>query len=365
MPSENPSPDTSQPSRETPEPLLKLGDGPRPAAMPDSLAMEVAGWRFVLRNPVAASFYSKPGTPWLAPPEGCLRASDRWNLDGAFPTDRPVENGAQWAVARFEGGVWRVESCAPAAPRPAVRDLLRLRVERLTASRRWTHGDLELLQALLDGGTMAEPALLDGDEARTRSLRSLKALHLASAASGGAPELLPELPDDAKAVLAGGAEAVVWMDADAREIADGILSWHLKKQARSAARLSRGAEAKQRGDDLKDALIQAVQRAFPRIPKEAASAAAARLAPGVKKLGRMPALQPIVDAVAEVRLERWRQAVASEPEVAKRLQAMEMRGDPNRALKRYRDQRAVERAEAELKEWRGDLGPVLSRRLGW
>ena len=77
------------------------------------------------------------------------------------------------------------------------------------------------------------------------------------------------------------------------------------------------------------------------------------------------ALQPIVDAVAEVRLERWRQAVASEPEVAKRLQAMEMRGDPNRALKRYRDQRAVERAEAELKEWRGDLGPVLSRRLGW
>ncbi|MNW22059.1 hypothetical protein D3C71_2233220 [compost metagenome] len=66
-----------------------------------------------------------------------------------------------------------------------------------------------------------------------------------------------------------------------------------------------------------------------------------------------------------MRLERWRQAVAAEPEVAKRLAAMEARGDATRALKRYRDQRAVERAEAELKEWRGDLGPVLSRRLGW
>ncbi|MDQ2101072.1 hypothetical protein [Azospirillum isscasi] len=361
MPSERPSPEASQPSQDTPEPLLKLGDGPRPAAMPDSLAAEVAGWRFVLWNPAAASFYSRPGTPWQAPPEGCLRASDRWNLDGAFATDRPVENGAQWAVARFEGGVWRVESCVPAAPRPAVRDLLRLRVERLTAARRWTHGDLELLQSLLDGGTLAESALLAGDEGRARSLRSLKALHLASAASGADPEL----PDEAKAALADGAEAVVWLGADAREIADGILSWHTKKQARTAARLSRGAEAKRRGDDMKDALTKAVQRAFPRIPREAAAAAAARLAPGVQKLGRMPALQPIVDAVAEVRLERWRQAVASEPEVAKRLQAMEMRGDPNRALKRYRDQRAVERAEAELKEWRGDLGPVLSRRLGW
>ncbi|MBY3756222.1 hypothetical protein GBZ26_04285 [Azospirillum formosense] len=329
--------------------------------MPDSLAADVAGWRFILRSPVAPSFYSKPGTPWLTPPEGCLRASDRWNLDGAFSTDRPVENGEQWAVARFEGGVWRVERCVPAATRPAVRDLLRLRVERLTAARRWTHGDLELLHSLLDGGTLAESVLLAGDEGRARSLRSLKALGLAGAASADGPEL----PDAAKALLADGAESVVWLDADAREIADGILSWHTRKQARAAARVSRGAEAKQRGDDIKDALTKAVQRAFPRIPKEAAAAAAARLAPGVKKLGRMPALQPIVDAVAEVRLERWRQAVASEPEVAKRLAAMEARGDANRALKRYRDQRAVERAEAELKEWRGDLGPVLSRRLGW
>ncbi|WP_353860941.1 hypothetical protein [Azospirillum formosense] len=361
MPSEHPSPEASQPSQNAPEPLLKLGDAPRPAAMPDSLAAEVAGWRFVLRSPVASSFYSKPGTPWLAPPEGCLRASDRWNLDGAFATDQPVENGAQWVVARFEGGVWRVERCVPAAPRPAARDLLRLRVDRLTAARRWTHGDLELLHSLLDGGTVAESVLLAGDDGRARSLRSLKALGLAGAASADDPEL----PDAAKALIADGAGSVVWLDADAREIADGILSWHARKQARAAARVSRGAEAKQRGDDIKDALTKAVQRAFPRIPKEAAAAAAARLAPGVKKLGRMPALQPIVDAVAEVRLERWRQAVASEPEVAKRLAAMEARGDANRALKRYRDQRAVERAEAELKEWRGDLGPVLSRRLGW
>ena len=342
-----------------PEPVLKLGDWPRPAAMPDSIAAEVAGWRFVLRNPVARSFYAKPGKPWETPPEGCLRVSDRWNV-ASFTTDQPVENGAQWAVARFEAGVWRVQSVAAASGRAAVRDLLRNRAERLVAARRWARNDLDVLQSLLDGDVFAEADLIAGDEARARSLRSLKALHLALEANGDDPEL----PEAVRTALQGGAAPVVWMDEDGRAVATDVLAWHAKKQARAAARAGRGAEARDRGDDLKRSVAEAVQRIFPAIPKDAAAAAAARLAPSVGKLGRMPGLQAIVDAVAEIRLERWRQAVASEPEVASRLLAMQTRGDPGRARKRYRDQRAVERVEAELRDWRGGLGPVTTRRLG-
>lgn len=370
--SEVPMPSESL-SSESPssDPILKLGEWTRPAAMPDGLAAEVAGWRFVLMSPAAASFYSKPGTPWATPPDGCLRAADRWNLpeasgQPAFPTDQPVENGTHWAIARFEGGVWRVERAVPANRPAAARDLLDARAERLVASRRWTRNDLDLLQILRDGAAFPAAELLAGDEARTRSLRSLKALRLAhdvSAADVAGPGMA-ELPDAVRTVLQDGAGGAVWMDEDGKAVAAEVLDWHAKKQARAAARTSRGTQARERGDEVKQSIADSVQRVFPGIPKEVAAAAAARLAPSVGKLGRMPAMQAIVDAVAEIRLERWRQAVASEPEVAKRLLEMQMRGDPGRARKRYRDQRAADRVEAELRDWRGTLGPVTTRRLG-
>lgn len=348
------------------EHLLKLGEWDRPASLPDSLATELSGWRFVLKNPVAPSFYSKPGTPWDIAPEGCLRVSERWNIAAEaaanaalFPTDQPVPEG-HWALARFEASLWRVQSVVPGEGRATVRELLRARADRLVNGRRWTRSDLELLQLLQSGEAIAQDALIAGDEARERSLRSLTKLQLATGASG--PN--PELPDAARRLLDSGKGSAVWLDAEAGEVAATILDWHARKQARAAARAGRGADARERGEALKASVADAVRKVFPGIPKDAAAAAAARLAPSVGKLGRMPGLQPIVDAVAEIRLERWQQAVASEPEVADRLLAMQLRGDPGRARKRYRDQRAVERVEAELRDWRGDLAPVSTRRLG-
>ncbi|MBP2293753.1 hypothetical protein [Azospirillum rugosum] len=358
MPPESPKSEFPQPESPSADPILKLGDWNRPAAMPDGLAAEVAGWRFVLKSPAAPSFYSKPGTPWASPPEGCLRAADQWNL---FPTDQPVENGTHWTIARFDGGVWRVERSVAANRPAAVRDLLAVRAERLLASRRWTRNDLDLLQILHDGGVFAAGDLLAGDEARARSLRSLKALRLAFEVTEGETT---ELPDAIRSVLHAGVGPALWMDEDGKAVAAEILDWHVRKQTRTAARTSRGAQAKERGETVKQSVADSVQRVFPGIPKEAAAAAAARLAPSVDKLGRMPAMQAIVDAVAETRLERWRQAVASEPEVAKRMLEMQMRGDAGRARKRYRDQRAADRVEAELRDWRGTLGPVTTRRLG-
>ncbi|MBP2312739.1 hypothetical protein [Azospirillum soli] len=346
------------------EHVLKLGKWDRPASLPDSLATELSGWRFVLRNPVAPSFYSKPGAPWDIPPEGCLRVSERWNTATEanatlFPTDQSIPDG-HWALARFEASMWRVQSLVPADGRATVRELLRARADRLVNARRWTRSDLELLQVLQDGEVFALDDLLAGDEARGRSLRSLTKLQLAAEASGANPEL----PDASRRLLDSGKGPAVWTDAEAREVAATILDWHARKQARTAARAGRGAEARERGEALKDSVADAVRKIFPGIPKEIAAAVATRLAPSVGKLARMPGLQPIVDAVAEIRLERWRQAVASEPEVADRLLAMQKRGDPGRARKRYRDQRAVERVEAELRDWRGDLAPVSTRRLG-
>ncbi|WP_448205621.1 hypothetical protein [Azospirillum sp. sgz302134] len=263
-------------------------------------------------------------------------------------------------MARFDGRTWQVLSVVPANGRAAVREALRAQGERLVAARRWTHNDLELLQSLVEGDVFVQDDLVGGEDARMRSLRSLTKLHLVTEATGEDPEL----PEPVRHVLQGAAKPVVWMDEDSRAVAADILAWHAKKQARAVARAVRGAEGRERGDALKLSVADIVQKAFPAIPKDVALAVAARLAPSVGKLGRMPGLQAIVDAVAEIRLERWRQAVSSEPEVAERLQAMAMRGDPGRARKRYRDQRAVERVETELREWRGALGAVSTRRLG-
>lgn len=347
------------------EPVSKLGDRNRPASMPDSLAAEIAGWRFVQKSPVARSFYSKPVKAGERPPEGCLRVSDTWNITTEqggveFVTDQPVVNGTQWAMARLDGGTWRVSSVVPANGRAAVRDSLRDRGERLVAARRWTRNDLELLQSLTEGDVFVQDDLVAGDEARLRSLRSLIKLQLANEATGEDAEL----PEPARRALQGAAGPVVWMDEDGKAVAGDILAWHAKKQARAIARAARGADDRERGDALKNSVAEQVRKAFPGMPKDVAAATAARLVPSVGKLSRMPGLQAIVDAVAEIRLERWRQAVASEPEVADRLQAMAMRGDPGRARKRYRDQRAVERVETELREWRGALAPVSTRRLG-
>lgn len=214
-------------------------------------------------------------------------------------------------------------------------DPLRERAERLVASRRWTRADLDLLRLLSSGGLVPREAL-GGAE---RSLASLLKLGLAHEADGA-----------------------VSMDADARLLAGAVLDWHAAKQARAS--VGPAAEGRKRGDDLKRSLADAVRGVFPRIPAEVAQAAAVRLAPAAVKMGGRLAPQSMVDAVVAIRMERWRQAVASEPEVAERLHAMQARGDANRALKRFRDQRAVERVEAEIAEWRGGLEPVTSRRLG-
>lgn len=214
------------------------------------------------------------------------------------------------------------------------------RAERLVASRRWTRSDLDLLRTLLAVDTVDRDALLEGNETRARSLQSLCKLGLATATDGG----------------------LVGMDADAKAVAAEVLAWHARKQVK--ATLGPAAEGRKRGEDLKRSIADATRAVFPRVPAEVALAVAVRLAPAAVKMGRLPAAQAMVEALVEIRLDRWRQAVAAEPEVAERLLAMQARGDANRALKRFRDQRAVERVEAEILEWRGDLGPVTSRRLG-
>ncbi|WP_247887038.1 hypothetical protein [Azospirillum sp. SYSU D00513] len=346
-----------------PESIARLGAWERPSDMPDALAAEVAGWRFVLRSPGENAFYSKPGTPWRTPQDGTLRVAARWAEDGdgrsAPATDRPVPEG-HWAVARFEGGVWRVESDTPALGRAAARDLVQARADRLTAGRRWARGDLDLLQALVEVEAVGREALIAGNEGRVRSLRSLLTLHLASEAA----EEPAELPAPARRILEEGTGPAVWMDADAKAVAAAILDWQAKRQVRAIARADRGAARRGQADDLKSDIAEAARGVFPRMPAEVAAAAAARLAPSVAKLGRRPGMQAIVDAVVEIRIDRWRQAIASDPAVATRLEQMQQRGDPGRARKRYRDQRALERVEAEVKEWRGDLGPVTSRLLG-
>ena len=214
------------------------------------------------------------------------------------------------------------------------------RAERLVASRRWTRSDLDVLRTLMAADSIDRDALVEGVETRARSLQSLVKLRLATE----------------------GADGAVGMDAEAKAVAQEVLAWHARKQAK--ATIGPAAEGRKRGEDLKRSIADATRAVFPRIPAEVALAAAVRLSPAAVKMGRIPAAQALVEAVVEIRLDRWRQAVAAEPEVAARLEFMQARGEPNRACKRFRDQRAVERVEAETLEWRGDLGPVTSRRLG-
>ena len=220
-----------------------------------------------------------------------------------------------------------------------------------------------MIQALLGTDAIARGALLAADPAgRERSLKSLLTLRLALEATDAAATD-PELPDGARRVLQGGSAAVVWLDEDGRAVASDVLAWQARRHARVETRNSRRTEERERGDDLKQSIATAVRNVFPAMPAEVAASAAARLAPSVAKLGRRPGTQNIVDAVVEIRLERWRQAIATDPEVEARLLAMQARGANGRARKRFRDQRATERVEAEIRDWRGDLEPVTSHRL--
>lgn len=226
---------------------------------------------------------------------------------------------------------------APSSPTPDPAAERRERANRLARARRWTRNDLDTLQALTEALATAErvdeTAFVGGSEGRARSLRSLVILELATIDAG-----------------------TIAMDADARAVAADLLAWNAKKQQTAVSR-------QQKGEDLKSAIARAVQTTFPGIPGEVAVGAATRLAPALAKLNRLPSQQAMVDAVAAIRLERWRQAVTSEREVAEKLQARQVRGDTNRAVKRFRDQRAIERVEEEMRQWRGDLGPVTSHRL--
>lgn len=351
--------------------VMKLGAWDRPAEMPDDLATEVAGWAVVVKNPCGGGFYSHAGQPWREPPDGCLRAADRWNVEtadpaGRFATDRPLPSRATWALARWSAGVWTLLSTGAVEPRE-VREHRKDRAERLVAARRWTRSDLEVIQSLLGTDAIARTALLAADPAgRERSLKSLLTLRLALEATAAAQTAAaqdPELPDGARRVLNGGADAVVWLDEDGRAVASDVLAWHAKRHVRIETRNGRRAEERERGDDLKHSIATAVRNVFPGMPAEVAASAAARLAPSVAKLGRRPGTQNIVDAVVEIRLERWRQAIATDPEVETRLLAMQARGANGRARKRFRDQRATERVEGEIRDWRGDLEPVSSHRL--
>ncbi|MGF7176943.1 hypothetical protein [Azospirillum doebereinerae] len=351
--------------------VMKLGAWDRPAEMPDTLAAEVAAWPVLVKNPFGGGFYSQDGRPWLEPQPGCLRGSDRWNLDGEgegapthFPTDRRLPARATWAVARWTGAVWELLSTGSVEPRE-VREHRKERADRLVASRRWTRSDLEVIQALLGAEALPRATLLAGDAAgRERSLRSLLTLRLALEANAEDAGRDPELPDAARRLLRGGAESAVWLDEDGRAVASDVLAWHAKRHARVENRKDRRAEERDRGDDLKLSIATAVGNVFPLMPAEVALSAAARLVPSVAKLGRRPGTQNIVDAVVEIRLERWRQAIASDPEVEARLVAMQARGANGRVRKRFRDQRAAEKVEAEIRDWRGELEPVSSHRLG-
>ncbi|MFV3077854.1 hypothetical protein [Niveispirillum fermenti] len=326
----------------------RLGEWDRPSSMPDGLATLVAGWPVINRSPAAEAFLDA---------SGLIRVSNVWNLPcGAFPTDRPIDQHAGWAVARLADQVWKVIEVAPPHPRDGGRALLRDRAERLLQGRRWTGGDLEALDSLLRDSPVRHDVWLAADAGRERALKSLLKLRLVLLAA----EAHPALPAPVVSVLADG--PVLWMDSDAREVSDQVMAHSRRRMEVAAKRTAR--DDRQRGTDLKDGIAQAVQAVFPAMPDDVAHAAAARLAPGAIKLGRRPGTQAIVDCVAEIRLERWRQAVVNEPKVAARLAAMQARGDNNRVRKRFRDQRALERVAEEIADWRGSLEPVTSRWLG-
>lgn len=353
--------------------VMTLGAWPRPADMPERLAVEVAGWATLSRSPSGGAFYSQPGEPWRSPEEGCLRAATVWNraVEGEnaprFPTDAPLPPRCDWAIARWTAGVWALVTGDQDDPR-VVRERRKDRVERLVAARRWTHSDLEVLQALLGSDALARSALLATDPGRERSLKSLTALRLVQIVAAEDAET----PDAARRILSNvgngaggnGTDAAVWLDEDAQAIAAEVVAWQAKRHARAETRQGRHAQAREQEEDVKASIAMAVRNVFPAMPAEVAASAAARLAPSVAKLGRRPGTQGIVDAVVEIRLERWRQAIASDPEVEARLLAMQARGANGRVRKRFRDQRAAERVEAEIRDWRGDLEPVTSHRLG-
>ncbi|MFD1626261.1 hypothetical protein [Azospirillum griseum] len=349
--------------------VMTLGAWPRPADMPERLAVEVAGWANLSRSPSGGAFYSQSGEPWRSPEEGCLRAATVWNraVEGEngprFPTDAPLPPRCDWAIARWTAGVWALITGDQDDPR-VVRERRKDRVDRLVASRRWTRSDLEVLQALLGSDALARSSLLATDPGRERSLKSLTALRLVQIVTTEDSET----PDAARRILSqvggNGTDAAVWLDEDAQAIAAEVVAWQAKRHARAESRQGRHAQAREQEEDVKASIAMAVRNVFPAMPAEVAASAAARLAPSVAKLGRRPGTQGIVDAVVEIRLERWRQAIASDPEVEARLLAMQARGANGRVRKRFRDQRAAERVEAEIRDWRGDLEPVTSHRLG-
>ncbi|WP_029014290.1 hypothetical protein [Niveispirillum irakense] len=328
--------------------LLRLGEWNRPSALPEGLAAQVAGWPVIVRSPGGDGFLDE---------RGLIRVSNRWNLpDGAFTTDQPIQHHQGWALGRLAGDVWHLLDQEPALSRDTGRALLRERAERLLAGRRWTGADLEALDSLLKQAPITRADWLAAVDGRERSLNSLLKLQLLMQAEGPHPTLPPAVT----ALLDAG--PVLWLDDDAATVAQDILAHSARRMEVAAKRVAR--DDRKRGQDLRGGLADAARAVFPGIPEDVAAAVAARLAPAAIKLGRRPATQAIVDCVAELRLERWRQVVIGDPRVAKRLEDMQARGENNRARKRYRDQRALERVAAEVAHWRGDLPPVTSRWLG-
>lgn len=315
--------------------------------MPDTMALIVAAWPIIARSPAGDGFLDE---------RGLIRVSDRWNLPGGhFTTDQPIAHHGGWALGRLVDGVWQLAEQVPAVPRDAARAILRDRAERLLAARRWTGADLEALDSLLKQAPLSREAWLSAIGGRERSLASLLKLQLLSLAESDHPAL----PEAVRTLLPQG--PVLWLDEDARFVAEQVLAHSARRMEIAAKRTAR--DDRKRGEDLRTGLAQAVQATFPAMPSDVAEAAAKRLAPAAIKLGRRPGTQAIVDCVAEIRLERWRQAVTAEPRVAQRLADMQARGDNNRVRKRFRDQRALERVVEEVKAWRGDLPPVTSRWL--
>ncbi|WP_292907106.1 hypothetical protein [Niveispirillum sp.] len=328
--------------------VIRLGQWDRPSGMPEGLAGLVAGWPVVNRSPACEAFLDE---------SGLIRVSDVWNLaNGAFPTDRPIDIHAGWAVARLVDTAWKVIEIAPAHARDAGRALLRDRAERLLQGRRWTGGDLEALDSLLKMAPVTQAEWLSADAGRDRALKSLMKLRLVNLAEATHPALPAAVTD----LLSGG--PVLWLDADAHEVAELVMAHSRRRMEVSAKRVAR--DDRQRGSELKDSIAQAVRAVFPGMPEDVCLSVAARLAPAAIKLGRRPGTQAIVDCTAEIRLDRWRQVIIGEPRVAARLAAMQAKGDNNRARKRYRDQRALERVAEEIAHWRRDLEPVTSRWLG-
>ncbi|OYQ32577.1 hypothetical protein CHU95_17505 [Niveispirillum lacus] len=328
--------------------LTRLGEWDRPSGMPEGLAGLVASWPVINRSPGGEAFLDG---------SGLIRVSDVWNLpSGAFVTDRPVDIHAGWAVARLVDTVWKLIEVAPAHPRDAGRALLRDRAERLLLGRRWTGADLEALDSLLKSAPVSQAEFLGADAGRERALKSLIKLRLVLVTDG----IHPALPAPVANLLAGG--PVLWLNADAQEVAAQVMAHSRRRMEVSAKRVAR--DDKQRGADLKDSIAQAVKAVFPGMPDDVSLSVAARLAPASIKLGRRPGTQSIVDCTAEIRLDRWRQVIIGDPRVSARLAAMQAKGDNNRARKRYRDQRALEQVAEEIARWRGDLEPVASRWLG-